>query len=75
MIERARSIEYMTAFREDGDAQEDAFYVDCGVTYDGSATSKVTGLDHLEGETEKGPPALEAVQLHQPTIEAVNGVQ
>lgn len=46
-----RCIEYMTAFREEGDAQEDAFYVDCGVTYAGSATSTVAGLDHLEGET------------------------
>src|SRR3546814_10149350 len=32
---------------------EDAFYVDCGLTYDGSPTSTITGLDHLEGETVK----------------------
>jgi hypothetical protein len=32
-------------------AQEDAFYVDSGITYDGVSTSTVTGLDHLEGET------------------------
>jgi len=30
---------------------EDAFYVDSGITYDGSATTSITGLDHLEGET------------------------
>lgn len=30
---------------------EDAFYVDSGLTYDGSATTTVTGLNHLEGET------------------------
>lgn len=30
---------------------EDAFFVDCGVKYDGSATSIISGLDHLEGET------------------------
>jgi hypothetical protein len=30
---------------------EDAFEVDCGLTYDGAATGTVTGLDHLEGET------------------------
>ncbi len=36
----------------DGDLvdQEDAFLVDCGLTYEGSATSTLTGLDHLEGE-------------------------
>lgn len=35
------------------DAQVDAFYVDSGLTYDGSATATVTGLDHLEGQTVK----------------------
>jgi len=29
---------------------EDAFFVDCGLTYEGVATSTITGLDHLEGE-------------------------
>ena len=33
--------------------QEDAFYVDCGLTYDGASTTTITGLDHLEGETVK----------------------
>jgi hypothetical protein len=28
----------------------DAFYVDSGITYSGSATTTITGLDHLEGE-------------------------
>lgn len=28
----------------------DAFFVDCGLTYQGSPVSTVTGLDHLEGE-------------------------
>lgn len=28
---------------------EDAFFVDCGLTYDGAATTTITGLDHLEG--------------------------
>lgn len=27
------------------------FYVDCGLTYSGSATTTISGLDHLEGET------------------------
>ena len=28
----------------------DAFFVDCGLSYDGVATSTISGLDHLEGE-------------------------
>lgn len=32
-------------------AYADAFFVDSGLTYSGSATTTVTGLDHLEGET------------------------
>lgn len=31
-------------------AQAEAYFVDCGVTYRGPATSTVTGLSHLEGE-------------------------
>lgn len=34
-------------------AQVDAFYVDCGLTYNGAATSTISNLDHLEGETVK----------------------
>jgi hypothetical protein len=30
---------------------EDAFFVDCGATYDGAAATTISGLDHLEGET------------------------
>jgi hypothetical protein len=33
--------------------QEDAFYVDCGITYDSTSTTTITGLSHLEGETVK----------------------
>ncbi|MTH65074.1 hypothetical protein [Paracoccus shanxieyensis] len=29
----------------------DAFFVDCGITYRGSATTTITGLEHLEGRT------------------------
>ncbi|TXH10046.1 MAG: hypothetical protein E6R04_06340 [Spirochaetes bacterium] len=46
-------IEYMTRYYEDDIAKEDAFHVDCGLTYDGSATVTVSGFDHLEGETLK----------------------
>ena len=35
----------------DFDTIEDAFFVDSGLTYDGSATTTITGLNHLEGET------------------------
>ena len=35
----------------DTDEVEDQFYVDWGLTYDGSATSILTNLHHLEGET------------------------
>ena len=30
---------------------EDCFFLDSGLTYDGAATSTLTGLSHLEGET------------------------
>ena len=34
-----------------GDTVSDAFFVDSGLTYSGSAATSVSGLDHLEGET------------------------
>jgi len=46
-----RFVEYMERAHEEGDDQENGFYVDAGLTYDGVAVSTVTGLDHLEGET------------------------
>lgn len=33
------------------DAQEDAFYVDSGLSYDGSPATTFSGLSHLEGKT------------------------
>ncbi len=33
--------------------QQNAFYVDSGITYSGGSTSTITGLSHLEGETVK----------------------
>jgi hypothetical protein len=41
---------WVDAIKED---QKRAFYVDCGITYEGAATALITGLDHLEGETVK----------------------
>ena len=32
------------------DTIADAFFVDCGLTYDGAAVTTITGLGHLEGE-------------------------
>ena len=47
-----RYIEYMTKLWETEDEQEDAFYADCGWTVvNGSPSSTVTGLWHLEGES------------------------
>lgn len=44
-----RYIEYLHSQRYA--ALEDWFGVDCGLTYDGSATTSITGLWHLEGKT------------------------
>lgn len=46
-----RYIEYMKAEYENGDDQEDSFYVDCGLTYDSTAATVISGLRHLEGKT------------------------
>ena len=37
-------------FDHDLDAIEDAFFVDCGLSYSGAAITTVTGLGHLEGQ-------------------------
>lgn len=48
-----RTVEYMTKFWEDGDALTDAWFVDCGAQYSGAATSTITGLTWLKGQTVK----------------------
>lgn len=45
-----RYVEYIERQWERGDDQEDVFYVDSGLTYDGATTTTITGLNHLEGE-------------------------
>lgn len=45
-----RYIEVMADF-DWGPDQNDCFFVDCGLSYDSTPTSSVSGLDHLEGET------------------------
>lgn len=46
-----RTIEVMQPYWTDGTAISDAFFVDCGATYSGSATTTITGLTWLRGET------------------------
>jgi len=48
-----RYIEVMEGDHGDNFDQEDAYYSDSLITYDGSATTSITGLSHLEGETVK----------------------
>lgn len=45
-----RHIEYLKPI-EFGDDVGDAFYLDSGLTYDGSATTTISGLNHLNGAT------------------------
>jgi hypothetical protein len=45
-----RTIEYFAVDFERED-QSLAFYVDCGLTYNGSPSSTITGLTHLNGQT------------------------
>ena len=44
-----RHIEYLKPINF-GDDVGDAFYVDGGLTYSGSATTSISGINHLEGE-------------------------
>lgn len=46
-----RYIEYLTPFWDGTLAQDQAFFVDCGLSYDGSPVSTLSGLFHLEGQT------------------------
>lgn len=69
-----RYIEFFECDFETGDDQEDAYYVDSMLTYDGAAATTLTGLGHLEGETVKtwGDGAVvpdEAVASGQITVD------
>jgi hypothetical protein len=46
-----RYLEYMSKVWERGDTQETSVYFDSAVVYDSTATTTITGLGHLEGET------------------------
>ena len=45
-----RYVEYLNLF-DYGTDQADASFVDSGLTYDGSSTTSITGLEHLEQES------------------------
>jgi hypothetical protein len=49
----ARYVEMLEVDWDEGFVQEDAYYSDSLITYDGTAASTMTGLDHLEGQTVK----------------------
>ena len=46
-----RYIEFFERDFETGHDQEDAYYLDSVITYDGVSATTITGLSHLEGET------------------------
>jgi hypothetical protein len=46
-----RYVEYLDKYWRDGFATEDISFSDSSVMYDGVATTTISGLDHLEGET------------------------
>jgi ubiquitin-activating enzyme E1-like protein len=46
-----RMNEFLTDLWEQGNAQEDAYFVDSGLTYDGVPATTIMGLFHLVGET------------------------
>lgn len=46
-----RTVELMQKFWEDGDTATNAYFVDCGATYSGAATTTVSGLTWLAGQT------------------------
>jgi len=45
-----RYIEYLSGF-DFGNDVTNAFFVDCGLTYSGTAATSISGLNHLEGQT------------------------
>lgn len=65
-----RYIERMVAEYESGDEQADAFYVDCGLSYTGTAAAVISGLGHLEGAT----VAVLAAGATHPTRVVTNGL-
>lgn len=48
-----RYVEYLEAGWQDDQPQSAAFYVDCGLSYNGAPATTISNLGHLEGETVK----------------------
>ena len=48
-----RYVEFIEKDFETGDDNDDSYYSDSVITYDSTAATALTGLDHLEGETVK----------------------
>ncbi|ARS27614.1 hypothetical protein [Sphingomonas sp. KC8] len=48
-----RAIVRMAPLWEVGDSRNEAFFVDCGLSYQGPTAQMISGLGHLEGETVK----------------------
>jgi len=46
----ARYVEYLERAYEVGMSEQDAFYVDSGLTYSGASTTTISGLTHLIGQ-------------------------
>lgn len=46
-----RHVEYITQLFDDFTDIKNAFFVDAGLTYNGSSTSTISGLNHLEGQS------------------------
>lgn len=78
-------VEKLTQFFREDVADEDAFFVDSGLTYTGSATTNLSGLSHLEGQTVvayangyvgvvSAPVSTGSVTLQQSTIKAHVGL-
>ena len=66
-----RTVEFMTKYWEDGDTTADAFFVDCGATYSGAATTTVSGLAWLKGQTVS---VLADGSVHPPCVVNSSGV-
>jgi hypothetical protein len=46
-----RTVELLEKYWEDGDTLPNAYFVDCGATYSGAATTTISGLTWLVGQT------------------------
>lgn len=49
--QEVRYIEYLGPIWENEDDRLRAVHLDCSLTYDGAATTSISGFDHLKGET------------------------